>query len=65
MKIPHDIEPIGHISPRPRIDLNPRRVQPDNIQTTPCEGLSIHEKQHIWQLVVQVAESSNIGAEEI
>jgi hypothetical protein len=58
-----DLDPIGHVSPRPRVDLNHRR--PADPQVGPIEVMSIHEKQRIWQLVVQVAESSNIGTKEI
>jgi hypothetical protein len=58
--IARNAEPIGHISPYPRIDLSPVRPR-----STESQGLSaLMEKTHtaeverIWRLVVQAAEAS-------
>jgi hypothetical protein len=58
--IERNAEPIGHISPYPRIDLSPVRPLPAQ-----ARGLSaLMEKKHpaeverIWRLVVQAAEAS-------
>lgn len=56
------IEPIGHIPPYKRIDLNPPPVpRPD---TGPLEGISIFDKCRIWQAIVSTAEASNVEAAE-
>ena len=59
---PGAVEPIGHISPRPRIQIgqpDPRPMNP-NIHT-PARLLSEEECGRIWGLVKKAAESSNIG----
>jgi hypothetical protein len=57
--IPRDAEPIGHIPPLPRIDLNPRRPADPNVRP---EIKHTTENERIWKLLVQAAESCNIGA---
>ena len=58
--IVRNAEPIGHISPYPRIDLSP--VRPANVK---AGGLSAKEEskptaevERIWRLVVQAAEGN-------
>jgi hypothetical protein len=58
--IARNAEPIGHISPYPRIDLSP--VKPANAKS---RGLSAIEEskptaeiERIWRLVVQAAEGN-------
>jgi hypothetical protein len=61
--IPGDVEPIGHISPLPRIELHSRQ-QPYDGPALPVEAMSISEKQRIWAAVVATAESTNIVESE-
>lgn len=49
-------EPVGHISPRPRIDsLDGWKQSPLRADTSPLEGISIHEKNRIWLLIEKAA----------
>jgi hypothetical protein len=55
--IGRNAEPIGHISPYPRIDLSP--VRPANAESqgrsTMEESKRTAEVERIWRLVVQAA----------
>jgi hypothetical protein len=57
--IPRDAEPIGHIPPLPRIDLNPGRPPDPNVRP---QIKHTTENERIWKLLVRAAESCNIGA---
>jgi hypothetical protein len=55
--ISHNAEPIGHISPYPRIDLSPVRTESAKPQALAAmeESKRIAEAGRIWRLVVQAA----------
>jgi hypothetical protein len=58
--IPRNAEPIGHISPYPRIDLSPVRsatAQPQVVSAVE-ESKRIVEAERIWRIVVQVAQGN-------
>ena len=58
--IPRNAEPIGHISPYPRIDLSPVRTataQPQVVSAVE-ESKRIVEAERIWRIVVQVAQGN-------
>jgi hypothetical protein len=58
--IAKNAEPIGHISPYPRIELSP--VRPANAKprgfSAVEESKRIAEVERIWRLVVQAAEGN-------
>ena len=56
--IPRNAEPIGHISPYPRIDLSPVRTASAKSQGLSAmeESKRIAEVERIWRLLVQAAE---------
>jgi hypothetical protein len=60
--IPRNASPIGHVSPRPPIDLNYRHPGPANVEPDDYQPLSAAECARIWKLVRQAAEGSNVGA---
>lgn len=57
MKLHPDIQPIGHISPRPRIDLNPPYVDLSPVQV---RAVDIVETARIWECIVSTATGSNV-----
>ena len=58
--IERNVEPIGHISPYPRIDLSP--VRPVNAKPRGLSAIKdskrTAEVERIWRLVVQAAEGN-------
>lgn len=53
-----DIEPIGHISPRKPVELNPRAA----VTKTPHRAGEISEQHaRVWDAVVSTATGSNIS----
>lgn len=53
-----DIEPIGHVSPRKPVDLNPRAA----VTKTPHRAGEISEQHaRVWDAVVSTATGSNIS----
>jgi hypothetical protein len=58
--IGRNAEPIGHISPYPRIDLSP--VRPANAKSRDLSAIEeskpTAEIERIWRLVVQAAEGN-------
>jgi hypothetical protein len=58
--IERNAEPIGHISPYPRIDLSP--VRPANVKSQVLSAMEdskrTSEVERIWRLVVQAAEGN-------
>ena len=61
--IPGDVEPIGHISPLPRIELHSRQ-QPYDGPALPVEATSIPDQHRIWAAVVATSEGTNIAESE-
>ena len=58
--IPRNAEPVGHISPYPKIDLSPVRTataQPQVVSAVE-ESKRIVEAERIWRIVVQVAQGN-------
>jgi hypothetical protein len=53
------LDPIGHVSPRPRIDLGARRFQPGNVEEA---GFSFSPAycEFLWRMTKATAEASNI-----
>ena len=58
--IERNAEPIGHISPYPRIDLSPVRTVNAKSQGLSAmeESKRVAEVERIWRLVVQAAEGN-------
>lgn len=58
--IPHDAEPVGHISPYPRIDLSLVRTERTAPQAPSAteQVKRLAEAERIWRLIVQAAEGS-------
>ncbi len=60
--IPRDCEPIGHIPPLPRIDLNPSRLKEELVPMRPDQVMvrakRKAEQDRIWKLIQQVSESA-------
>lgn len=58
-----DIEPIGHVSPRKPVDLNPRAATvPDTLEEIQNRSTPSIVRQHeIWDAVVSTATGSNIS----
>jgi hypothetical protein len=59
--IPRNASPIGHVSPRPPIEINPRHPVTADIGP-PSQRLSQAECARIWSLVKGAAEGSNVAA---
>lgn len=67
MILHHDIQPIDHVSPRPRIDLNARVLQQHAPETTAevCARLDRTARGHrIWGIIVDAATGTNVAAKE-
>jgi hypothetical protein len=61
--IPRDCNPIGHIPPLPRIDLNPPRPiaqvpMPNPSMEVTAQGRRKAEQDRIWKLIEQTSESA-------
>jgi hypothetical protein len=57
--IPRNASPIGHVSPRPPIEINPRHPITADIGPS-SQPLSQAECARIWSLVKGAAEGSNV-----
>jgi hypothetical protein len=58
--IPRNAEPIGHVSPRPPIEINPRHPVTTGGDPNVYQPLSPAECARIWSLVKGAAEGSNV-----
>jgi hypothetical protein len=58
--IPRNAVPIGHVSPRPPIEINPR--VPITVDYSWQVPLSKAEIARLWSLVKGAAEGSNVAA---
>lgn len=58
--IPVNCDPIGHVSPRPRIDLNPTRNRSAEVEHA---GFSFSPVYcvHVWNLLRKAAETGGVG----
>jgi hypothetical protein len=58
--LPRNAQPVGHISPYPRIDLSPVRTASAKRQVVSAmeERKRTMEVERIWRLVVQVAQGN-------